>query len=106
MFHCALVAVTTATDVGVAMPSTGAGAGGVTGGLFPEGGSGAAEEDPPPQPEVRTTNAMSNIAMNSSRVCRANTETFGMSSILRERIGRRERNEWAQAPAAAASAPD
>jgi hypothetical protein len=48
--YCALVAVTTATEVGVATPSTGAGEGGV--GVPPDGGGGVgalADEPPPPQ---------------------------------------------------------
>src|SRR6185436_1452739 len=87
--YCAFVAVTTATEVGVATPSTGGGGAGgsTTGGLFPDGGSGAAAEEPPPHPDVRATNAMSNIAENSSRVYRVSTETFGMSNIPRERLG-------------------
>jgi hypothetical protein len=88
----AFVAVTTATEVGVATPSTGAGGGGgggITGGLFPPGGSGAAADELPPHPAVSATNAMSNIAANSSREWRVSVETFDMSGVPRERIRRR-----------------
>ena len=84
----AFVAVTTATEVGVATPSTGAG-GGTTGGLSPAGGSGAAEDEPPPHPAVKATNAMSSIAANSSREWRASVETFDMTGFPRERKMRR-----------------
>jgi hypothetical protein len=48
--YCAFVAVTTATDDGVATPSMGAGAGGV--GSLPVGGGVDAVEPPPPQPAI------------------------------------------------------
>jgi len=63
--YCALVAVTTATDEGVATPSIGAGAGGFgwLGGLFPPGGGVDAALPPPPQPAM-TNNTMQEDAMN------------------------------------------
>jgi hypothetical protein len=64
-FYCALVAVTTATEVGVATPVMG---GGVTGGgVFPDGGGVDALELLPPQPLLNVTKAMSIIATRSSR---------------------------------------
>jgi hypothetical protein len=72
----ALVAVTTATEDGVATPSTGAGAGGgVTGGgVLPDGG-GVEALEPPPQPP-RTTNKMHEDAMNTERMCGDPPELF------------------------------
>src|SRR6185295_11277319 len=65
--YCALVAVTTATDVGVATPSTVAEDGGGGGGELPPGGGAFEEDPPPPHPDATTTNAMSNIATRISR---------------------------------------
>ena len=68
--YCALVAVTTATDVGVATPSIaagggGGGGGGTTGGLLPDGGGGEADELP--HPVVDATHAMNINATSNSR---------------------------------------
>jgi hypothetical protein len=64
----AFVAVTTATDDGVAMPSMGAGAGGVTGGgVSPDGGGVDAALPPPPQPAI-ATNKMQEDAMKNERM--------------------------------------
>jgi hypothetical protein len=79
--YCALVAVTTATEVGVATPSMGAGGGGggVTGGgLSPEGGGGDASEELPPHPVLSKTIETRSIATSSSRQRRASAETFDM----------------------------
>jgi hypothetical protein len=77
--YCALVAVTTATDVGVATPSMAAGGGGVTGGGFPPDGGGAdAAVELPPQPVLKHTIEARSIAMSSSRQRRASAETFDM----------------------------
>jgi hypothetical protein len=76
-----LVAVTTATEVGVATPSMGAaggGAGGAGGGELPDGGATDADELLPPQPLSRAKTATNIIAMSSSRPERANKETFDM----------------------------
>ena len=76
--YCALVAVTTATEEGVATPSIGAGgggAGGAGGGELPDGG-GADEELLPPHPLSTAKSATSIIAMSSSRPERANMKTF------------------------------
>jgi hypothetical protein len=82
--YCALVAVTTDTDVGVATPSIAAGGGGVTGGgVLPAGGIGAPEL--PPHPAVSITNAMSIAATNKSRAGRASVSTFDMRANLRKR---------------------
>jgi hypothetical protein len=64
--YCALVAVTTATDVGVATPSMGAAGGGVSGGgLLPEGGGASAEL--PPHPVLKLTIETRSMATSSSR---------------------------------------
>ena len=63
--YCALVAVTTATEVGVATPSMaagGGGAGGAGGGELPDGGATAAVELLPPQPLITAKTATSIIA--------------------------------------------
>jgi hypothetical protein len=60
----AFVAVTTATEDGVAMPSMGAGAGG---GLLPAGGGVDAALPPPPQPAI-ATNKMQEDAMSNERM--------------------------------------
>jgi hypothetical protein len=84
--YCALVAVTTATDVGVATPTTGAGVGGVTGGgVLPEGGGTEAAGELPPHPLLNMTKAMIIIATNSSRPERATVETCNMSAPPRKR---------------------
>jgi hypothetical protein len=63
----AFVAVTTATDDGVATPSIGAGAGGVTGGgVSPEGG-GVDAVLPPPQPES-ANRKMQEVVTNNERI--------------------------------------
>jgi hypothetical protein len=60
--------VTTATEDGVAMPSMGAGAGGVTGGgVLPAGGGVDAALPPPPQPEI-ATNKMQEDVMKNERM--------------------------------------
>jgi hypothetical protein len=76
--YCALVAVTTATDVGVATPSMGAG-----GGVLPAGGGTEADELLPPHPVLSTTIETSSIAMSRSRQRRVSVETFDMSATLR-----------------------
>src|SRR5687768_5691183 len=86
--YCAFVAVTTATDVGVATPSIaagggGGGGGGAGGGESPEGGGTGAVEPLPPHPLVRTTKAMSMSATNNSRALRPSMETFDMCAVLR-----------------------
>ena len=68
-FYCALVAVTTATEVGVATPSIaagGGGGGGTSGGLLPDGGGTEADELPP-HPVVDATNATNINATSNSR---------------------------------------
>jgi hypothetical protein len=77
--YCALVAVTTATEAGVATPSTGAGgggAGGAGGGELPEGGEPDAGELLPPHPLNTVKIATSIIAARSSRPERTNRKTF------------------------------
>ena len=60
--------MTTATDDGVAMPSMGAGAGGVTGGgSLPDGGGVDAALPPPPQPAT-ASNATQENATNNERM--------------------------------------
>jgi hypothetical protein len=62
-----LVAVTTATDEGVATPSIGAGAGGLGwlgGGSFPPGG-GVDDELPPPPHPASASNMKKEDAMNN-----------------------------------------
>jgi hypothetical protein len=79
--YCALVAVTTATDVGVATPSMGGGGGGggVTGGGLPlEGGGTDAAAELPPHPLLKHTIETRSIAMSSSRQWRASVGTFDM----------------------------
>jgi hypothetical protein len=77
--YCVFVAVTTATEVGVATPSMVAGVCGPGGFRPPPGGGVDAELEPPPQPLARTTQAMANIAKSHARVARVvcvSTETF------------------------------
>jgi hypothetical protein len=69
--YCALVAVTTATDVGVATPWMAPPEDDEEDDeddelLLPTGGETPADELPPPHPEVRTTKAMRNIAASSA----------------------------------------
>src|SRR6185295_11629393 len=75
--YCALVAVTTATEVGVATPSMAAGAGGAGGGALPPGG-GVLDEPPPPHADATTTKAMSSIAAKTSRTWRGDRRTVGI----------------------------
>jgi hypothetical protein len=80
--HCAFVAVTTATELGVATPSTGGGAGGAGGGAGGAGGfapTGGAPLDCelPPHPAIRTMDATS-AAGNTTRKGRVIDDTFDM----------------------------